>query len=594
MPKVADRVEESTTSTGTGSITLGGAATGRRTFSAAFTAGDSVYYSIDAGAEWEVGVGTYTSGTLSRDTVLASSAAGAKVNFSAGAKRVFVTAPAVLVSGGVRDTNFAAAIPFRGKEQMALTQVSGALAFSVDTTGAFDGAECTVHLLADGTNAPTFNSPLREWIGSAGYDNRNGIRNVISFWRSGGAYWYSIGQAVGATAELLPATALTFTGPSSGATGAASTNFTVVANGSLASSVTVSLSDGGAGGSFTPSSLTLTSGSTSATFTYTAASAGAKTLSITNNGGLTNPSSLTYTASAATVPGAPTIGTATAGDAQATVSFTAPGSNGGSAILDYTVTSSPGGFTATGASSPLTVTGLSNGTAYTFTVTARNAIGSGSASAASNSVTPAASVNYSFESDTVGSAAANTTAVNGSWVVANPTISGATYGKSLRCASASGNGCVTLSSASSAALGNNQRATWRRGATTTGQSKDGVLLRAQAANAGGAYAEIKQGYWFYVNGSGNTLSIYKMTSGGPVSIASGTFTDAADQWFRATITGSTLTFDVSPDGSSWTNKVTLNSETTFTTAAAACQYANDGGSASISSVYLDQITFVGL
>ena len=93
---------------------------------------------------------------------------------------------------------------------------------------------------------------------------------------------------------------------------------------------------------------------------------------------------------AVTVPGAPTSGTATAGNATASVAFTAPGSTGGSAILDYTVTSSPGGITATSATSPISVTGLTNGTPYTFTVTARNAAGSGMASAASNSVTPVA------------------------------------------------------------------------------------------------------------------------------------------------------------------------------------------------------------
>jgi hypothetical protein len=90
----------------------------------------------------------------------------------------------------------------------------------------------------------------------------------------------------------------------------------------------------------------------------------------------------------AVVPGAPAIGTATAGDASATVSFSAPGSNGGSAITGYTLTASPGGATVTGTSSPLTMTGLTNGTAYTFTVTATNSAGTSSASAASNSVTP--------------------------------------------------------------------------------------------------------------------------------------------------------------------------------------------------------------
>ncbi|HEY0964077.1 MAG TPA: fibronectin type III domain-containing protein, partial [Pseudomonadales bacterium] len=92
----------------------------------------------------------------------------------------------------------------------------------------------------------------------------------------------------------------------------------------------------------------------------------------------------------AVVPGAPTIGTATAGDTLATVSFTAPASNGGVAITGYTVTSTPGHITANGTSSPITVAGLTNGTAYTFTVTATNSIGTGSASAASNSVAPAA------------------------------------------------------------------------------------------------------------------------------------------------------------------------------------------------------------
>lgn len=92
------------------------------------------------------------------------------------------------------------------------------------------------------------------------------------------------------------------------------------------------------------------------------------------------------TSTPASPPNAPTIGTATAGDASATVTFTPAGS--GPAATSYTATSSPGSHTATGGSSPLTVTGLTNGTAYTFTVHATNGAGSSSESAASNSVTP--------------------------------------------------------------------------------------------------------------------------------------------------------------------------------------------------------------
>lgn len=93
----ADRVRDTTTTTGTGAVTLSGTApTGFQTFLAAVGNGNTVYYTIAhlSAAEWETGLGTLSGGTtLTRTQVLASSNAGAAVNFSAGAKEVFGTVP---------------------------------------------------------------------------------------------------------------------------------------------------------------------------------------------------------------------------------------------------------------------------------------------------------------------------------------------------------------------------------------------------------------------------------------------------------------------------------------------------------------------
>ncbi len=96
---LADRVQETTTTTGTGTVTLGGASTGFQSFSVVGD-GNSTYYTITDGTDWEVGIGTYTASgtTLSRDTILASSNSGSAVNWGAGSKDVFVTYPAGLSS----------------------------------------------------------------------------------------------------------------------------------------------------------------------------------------------------------------------------------------------------------------------------------------------------------------------------------------------------------------------------------------------------------------------------------------------------------------------------------------------------------------
>lgn len=106
------------------------------------------------------------------------------------------------------------------------------------------------------------------------------------------------------------------------------------------------------------------------------------------------------TRTAAVVPDTMIAPTASAGDTEADIYFTALANdddeNGGGTITGYTATSTPGSITGTGTSSPITVTGLTNATAYTFTVHATNFVGNSSESPASNSVTPTASGDPEF------------------------------------------------------------------------------------------------------------------------------------------------------------------------------------------------------
>jgi len=157
---LADRVKETTTSTGTTAITLAGAATGYQTFSSAVGNANTTYYTIadQTGANWEVGIGTYTTSgnTLSRDTVLASSNAGSLVTFTAGTKDVFVTYPAgkATYQGGPLGTPSSGTLT--NATGYTYANLSGTVpTWNQNTTGTAAGLSATLAIGSGGTGATT-------------------------------------------------------------------------------------------------------------------------------------------------------------------------------------------------------------------------------------------------------------------------------------------------------------------------------------------------------------------------------------------------------------------------------------------------------
>ena len=149
-------------------------------------------------------------------------------------------------------------------------------------------------------------------------------------------------------------------------------------NGSAVTGYTVTASPGGATGTGAASPITVGPLNNGTTYTFT--------VTATNAAG-TSPASTATTPLLVGRPEPPTALVATPGSSQVSVAFT-PGADNGNAISVYTVTSSPGGFVGTGSSSPVVVTGLTNGVSYTFTATATNAVATSAVSDASAPVTP--------------------------------------------------------------------------------------------------------------------------------------------------------------------------------------------------------------